>query len=285
MAGWPMRVQDALGNAVELAAPVKRVVSLSNNLTEIVCFVGGYSQLVGVTEFDKYPPEVASTPKMGGIVNPSLERVVAAKPDLVLVARGLDRHIIDRLKSQGVQVFGSDPQNLDDVLSLSDLIAKMLGREAEAKPKLDTLRAQIAKTEKEVARPEVKPMALVVVEVDPLFVAGDGSFVDDLLHRAGFTNAAAGSKPWAQWSSERLLAANPDLVFLVSEMGRISRGMDPDLAARLKGRSPWSDMTAVQQGRLFPVTDDYVTIPGPRLALGLAELVRIRSQYLSHAAN
>ncbi len=280
-----MRAQDVLGSTIELSGPAKRVVSLSPNLTEIVCFVGGYDQLVGVTEFDKYPPEIASRPRIGGIVNPSLEKVVAAKPDLVLVARGLDRHIIDRLKSQGVQVFGSDPRNLDDVLSLADLVAKMLGREAEARGKLDALRAQIAKTEKDIAQPEVKPKALVVIEVDPLFVAGDGSFVDDLLRRSGFTNAAAGSKPWAQWSSERLLAANPDLVFLVSEHGQISRAMDPDLAARLKTRSPWSDMQAVQQGCLFAVTDDYVTIPGPRLALGLDELVKIRSQYLSHAAD
>jgi iron complex transport system substrate-binding protein len=278
-----MRLKDVLGATIELSGPAKRVVSLSPNLTEIVCFVGGIDQLVGVTEFDKYPPEILSKPKMGGIINPSLEKVVAAKPDLVLVARGLDRGLIDRLKSQGVQVFGSDPRNLDDVLALSDQIAKILGREAEAKPKLDALRAQIAKTEKELARPEVKPKALVVIEVDPLFVAGDGSFVDDLLHRAGFTNAAAGSKPWAQWSSERLIAANPDVIFLVQEHGQISRGMDPDLAARLKARSPWSDLKAVQAGDLFPVTDDYVTIPGPRLALGLDELVKIRSQYLSHA--
>jgi iron complex transport system substrate-binding protein len=276
---WPLRLRDGLGNTIELTGPAKRVVSLSPNLTEIVCFVGGYDQLVGVTDFDKYPPEIASKPRMGGIVNPSLEKVVAAKPDVVLVARGLDRGLIDRLRSQGVQVFGSDPQNLDDVRALTEQVAQILGRASTARSRLDALRAQIAQTERAVVRPDVKPKALAVIEVDPLFVAGSGSFVDDLLRLAGYSNAAEGSKPWAQWSAERVLAANPDLVFFVSEHGEISRGMDPDLAARLKTRSPWRNLKAVQQGCLFSVTDDYVTIPGPRLVKGLAELVEVRKRY------
>lgn len=283
-AGFPMRLTDVLGHTIVLTGPARRVVSLTPNLTEIVCFVGGCEQLVGITDYCKYPPEAMSKPRMGGVINPSLEKVIAARPDLVVVGRGLDSAIIDRLRAQGVPVFCSDPQNLDDVLGLCELVARMLGRSSEAKPRLDALRAQIAKAERKVRQPELKPKALAVIEVDPLFVAGGGSFLDDLLKRAGFANAAAGARPWAQWSSERLLACNADVILVVSEHGQINRGMGLNLVARLRARSPWRDMKAVQQGCLFPVTDDYVTIPGPRLVLGLDELVRIRSRYLRHGA-
>jgi iron complex transport system substrate-binding protein len=273
----PIVLTDALGQRVSLPAPATRVVSLAPNLTEIVAFVGGLGQLAGVTDFCHYPPKVSSKARVGGIINASFERILALKPDLVLVARGTDMALLRRLRETGVPVYGSDPQTLDDVLSLIVAVGTLLGREAEARRGADGLRRR-AEALTPPARPgRAHPRALAVIELDPLFVAGSGSFLDDLLRRAGMDNAAAGARPWARWSSERVLAARPDLVLIVSEQ-RPTAGPDSDLLARLRDRAPWRDLAAVEAGRAYSVPDDLVTIPGPRLVDGLQGLVAIAAE-------
>jgi len=269
---------DALGVEVRLASPARRVVSLAPNLTEIVCLVGGEGQLVGVTDFCKYPPQVRSKPKVGGVINPSLERVLALRPDLLLVARGTDLRIIERMRKSGVPVYAADPKSVREVIGLVRAVGHLLGRDAEADAAARKLEARLAAlTSKQPARGR-RPKALAVVELEPLFVAGSGSFLDDLLRLAGLENAARGEQPWARWSSERVLNADPDLILVVCAHGALG-GADSGLRDRLMARAPWRTLRAVKAGDVYSVTDDFVTIPGPRLLDGLEQVVSIRRAY------
>ncbi|MCX7597952.1 MAG: helical backbone metal receptor [Armatimonadetes bacterium] len=271
-------VVDALGNQVRLARPAQRVVSLAPNLTEIVCFVGGEKQLVGVTDFCRYPPEVRSKPKVGGIINPSLEKVLSLKPDLLLVARGTDLRIIERMRKSGVPVYAADPKSLRDVIELVRTVGHLLGRDAEAGAAARKLEKRLAALTSRAVPASHRPKALAVVELEPLFVAGSGSYLDDLLRLAGLENAAGGEEPWARWSSERVLNADPDLILVVRMQGPTG-GAAPDLRKQLIHRSPWRTLRAVKAGAVYTVTDDLVTIPGPRLLDGLEEVVSIRHDY------
>lgn len=269
---------DALGNEVRLGGPAQRVVSLAPNLTEIVCFVGGEGQLVGVTDFCKYPPQVRNKPKVGGIINPSLEKVLALKPDLLLVARGTDLRIIERMRKSGVAVYAADPKSVRDVIGLVRTVGHLLGRDAEAEAAARQLENKLAALRSKSPRAGRRPKALAIVELEPLFVAGSGSFLDDLLELAGLQNAASGEKPWARWSSERVLDADPDLI-LVVRMQAPTGPAASDLRKQLVSRSPWRTLRAVKAGDVYAVTDDLVTIPGPRLLDGLEEVVAIRRAY------
>lgn len=271
-------VVDALGNEVRLSRPAKRVVSLAPNLTEIVCLVGGEEQLVGVTDFCKYPPQVRNKPKIGGIINPSLEKVLALKPDLLLVARGTDLRIIERMRKSGVAVYAADPRSVRDVIVLVRTVGRLLGRDAEADAAARHLEKRLAALTSKPVATGSRPKALAVVELEPLFVAGSDSFLDDLLRLAGLENAARGEKPWARWSSERVLNADPDLILVVRAHGAVGTA-DADLRRQLAHRAPWSTLRAVRTGHVYSVTDDLVTIPGPRLLDGLQEVVSIRQAY------
>lgn len=268
---------DDLGEALVLPRPAERVVSLSPNLTEIVYFLGAGDRLVGVTDFCDWPPEARSKPSIGGIVNPSLERVLAARPDVVLAARGNDIAFLRRLTKAGLSVFATDPQTLEDVLQLIVRIGRIVGREEVAAEKTRRLRRQVERLRAKAAGMHHRPRALVVVQLDPLFVAGAGTFVDDLLHAAGMENAAAGARPWAEWGAERVIASRPELVIVIREHG--SPEADRTVLASIASRSPWRELQAVRSGQVYSVTDDYLTIPGPRLVKGLAELVDIHARY------
>ncbi|MCD6352392.1 MAG: ABC transporter substrate-binding protein [Armatimonadetes bacterium] len=270
--GWPRTFTDDLGEQVTLAHPARRVVSVAPNLTEIVYFIGAGDRLVGRTDFCDYPPEVKHKPSIGGVVTPSLEKVLALYPDLVLVARGTDLYFIQRLRRQGLPVFASDPKSLDDVFELILAIGRMLGQDTVAARKVSELRARVKSMSKEVPIEHPQPRALAIISLDPVFVAGGGSFLDDLLRRAGFQNAASEDKPWVQWGAERILAADPDLLIYVSQSGDDKEA----LAAFL--HPPWSGLKAVAESRIYAVREDLVTIPGPRLVEGLQKLILIRHQ-------
>lgn len=273
---WPATFRDDLGREVTLDQPARRVVSLAPNLTEIVFFLGQADRLVGVTDFCDYPPDARHKPSIGGIVNPSLEKVLALRPDLVLVARGSDLAFIERLRRDGVQVFGTDPQTLDDVLGLIERLGALLGCADEAAERVADLRAQVAQLASQLPEARPRPRALVVISLDPLFVAGGGTFVDDLLRLAGMDNAAGHDKPWAEWSAERVLAAQPDPVILVGPSSPSPAAKAP--LALLAGKTPWRTLPSVKAGRVFEVSEDHLTVPGPRLLQGLADLVAVRSK-------
>ncbi len=270
-ADWPRTFVDDLGNVVKLPAPAQRVVSLSPNMAEIVCFVGAADKLVGVTDFCDYPPEAAAKPKVGGIINPSLEKIIALQPDLVLAAQGNDITFLERLRAEGIAVYAAKPQTLDDVIELVETVGALLGLDKEARRRADELRRRAEQLQRFAAELQTQPRALCVIEVDPLFVAGPGSFIDDLLRRARMANAVQQGREWTRWSAERLIAANPDIVILVRGPHSASRG--------LATASPWRELAAVQAGMVFEVDEDLLTIPGPRLVDGLAKLIEIHRQY------
>jgi iron complex transport system substrate-binding protein len=280
----PISLADDLGHLVVLPHPPQRVVSLSPNLTEIVYFVGAGSRLVGVTDFCDYPPAARTRPKIGGIINPSLERVLALKPDLVLAARGNDLAFVERLRQHGLPVFATDPHSFEEVLRLIERIGALLGLAEQARVRTARLRGRLAELEARARASPTHPRALVLISLDPLFAAGRDTFIDDLLRHAGLRNAAAARGPWAKWSAERVLASAPDLLVVVAEHGGTA-ATRRELLAQLQHRSPWRELACVRAGQVYPATDDYLTIPGPRLLEGLAELVAIHRRYdLAHSA-
>ncbi|MBC7287047.1 MAG: ABC transporter substrate-binding protein [Armatimonadetes bacterium] len=271
---WPRAFVDDLGQRAVLPRPPRRVVSLSPNMTEITCFVGAEEVLVGVTDFCDYPPSVVGKPKVGGIINASFEKILALAPDLVLAAQGNDLLLLNKLRQHGVPVYAAKPKTLENVFALISTVGKLLGRETAADAALKSLRARAQALQETASHLASRPRVLVVIEVDPLFVAGPGSFIDDLLRRAGLVNVVSEGQAWTRWSSERLIAADPDLVILAA-----AHEINGSSARRLKSLSPWRELRAVRQGTVYEVSDDALTIPGPRLVDGLANLVDVHSQY------
>jgi iron complex transport system substrate-binding protein len=273
---------DDLGHAVSLAKPAQRVVSLSPNLTESMFAIGADDLLVGVTEFCKYPPEAQSKPHIGGIINPVLEKVLAAKPDLVLGARGNPDQFLKRLVDMKVTVASFDPQTLDAAIDLLRKLGGLCGRERKASQVADALSARAVSIRAQAVKPATPPKALFILEWQPLFVAGPKSFVDDMIRAGGGVNVVKGENiaaganadsPWPQVSAEKMIALDPDIIIFAKAQGA---GVDTSgIISRMKSDAAWKNVSAIRANHIYAVDDDLVTIPGPRLVDGLAEVVRI----------
>jgi iron complex transport system substrate-binding protein len=275
--GWPRTFTDTLRHTATLAHPARRIVTLSPSLAEIVCALGAGQQLVGVDDFTKYPPEAAAKPKLGGIINPSLESILAVQPDLVLAARGVDATVLKRLQDVGgLATLSYDPQSLDQILDTITQIGQVCGRESAAEQLVAKLRARRqAVTTRVAARGGPRPRLLVVISWDGLFVAGEHSFVDDLITTAGGENAARlmhglqKNQSFPTVTREMVVVADPQLLVFAGVHSLPAGGSEQGILDWLRRDAAWRDLSAVKSGSVVIVDQDLVTLPSPRLWDGL----------------
>jgi len=282
---WPQTFTDDLGNTVTLAQPPQRIITLQPNLAEIIVLIGAIDQLVGVTEFCKYPPEAAAKPKIGGIINPSLEKIVALQPDLVLANRGNAAAFIRRLEELDINVLGYDLQRLSDVIELVRRLGELTAHNEQAEQVAQDLqrRRQIV-VQQGQKLPGPALSVLFVLSWEPLFVAGATSFVDDMITACGGQNAVRQianvdqKNPWPQISREAVVAANPQVIISTASHGKPKAAEAEQILHRLKVDPGWQQVTAAQHSQVYMIEDDLVTIPGPRLIEGLEQISRLLAQ-------
>jgi iron complex transport system substrate-binding protein len=240
-------------------AQVRRVVTLAPSLTETVLALGAGDRLVGVSRFDDRP-EVKSLPRVGGFVDPSVEAVIALKPDLVLVqpAPG-NQQAVEKMAELGVPVLSLPLHSVEQVLVAIRETGKALGRDQAAKELSDHLERTRAGV-RERARALPHPRVLFVYGWEPLVVTGPGSFADELLKDAGGLNAAdRATTPYPVYSVESALRARVDVV--VNAAGVHEGGGD-----KLR------ELPGLKEARWVELSSLDLLHPGPRLAEGLEEL-------------
>jgi iron complex transport system substrate-binding protein len=244
------------GRGAEAPPVARRVVSLNPSLTETLVAIGAGRALVGVDEYSaRLQPEVRSLPTVGGLFNPSLEAVVALEPDLVVLVPGAQqRDLAHRLETLGVAVLPLPNITLEQVLDSIEMLGKRVGRAAEARAHVARIRAAWREVEREAAgRPRVR--TVLVIQRDPLYVVGRGSFIDAMLRAAGGENpAAVFPEPYPRAAVEWLIEAAPQVILDASD--------DPEPSARHWAR--WPSLPAVDAGRTVSIPPA-VVLPGPHL--------------------
>jgi len=248
-------------------APARRVVSLNPSLTAIVVALGAEGALVGVDSFSaREEPAVAGLPTVGGLYSPSLEAVVALDPDLVVfVPTAEQRDFQRRLAELEVGAEAYDPVSFEDVLGTILRLGERVGREAAAKERVAAIRAARQAAEARAAGLP-RPRTLLILQREPLFVVGRGSFVDEMLDAAGAENLGrAFDEPWPRVSREWLLAAAPELIIDGSDVA----------GDALAYWSKWPSLPAVRDGRVVAVPQGSVALPGPWLDRSLERLAAL----------
>jgi iron complex transport system substrate-binding protein len=265
MRAWICGVLVA-GAAAALAAEgaaARRVVSLNPSLTAMVIALGGREALVGVDDWSARSPAAAGLPSVGGLYNPSLEAVVALAPDLVVfVPSAEQRGFRERLEALAIPRLVLDPVSFDDVLDALRRIGVAIGREREAEARIAAIRATRARVE--AAARGLPPLrGVLVVQREPLFVAGRGTFVDDMLRSLRVTNLAA-EQPgrWPRLAREWLITAAPELILDAS----------PDPEPALSHWARWPSLPAVAKGAVIDLPEGIATLPGPDLDEALLAL-------------
>jgi iron complex transport system substrate-binding protein len=261
---FPLTVTDDAYRQVTFSRPATRVVCLAPANTEIVYSLGLFSRVVGVTTWDDYPSEVANVAKVGDFTTPNLEAIAAAKPDLILVTGGVQADAIDKLQAIGAKVIVIDPQDLAGVYRGIETISKAMGvpirgREVVAKMRADLTRIRAAVS----SEPTVS--AFIEIGWGPLYTAGRGTLLDDLLTQAGGSNVVK-EKGYVGYSVEQLVIDQPSVY-----LGTLSSIGD---LATLAQRPGYSAIPAISGGRVFSLDDNLVSRPGPRIVEGVREMAR-----------
>ena len=273
---FPVTLTDDAGNEVTVDAEPQRIVSLAPSNTEIVCALDACDRLVGVTDFDDHPAEVADIIDVVIQAQVDVERVVAAEPDLVLAAGNelTPTTVIEQLRELDLVVVVLYPESLDEVYADIELISRAIGAEASADELIDEMSGRVDEVVAAIDGVE-RPRTLYEVfhAEGSTYTAGEGSFLASLVELAGGEPVTGDAQ--GLLGAEELVAADPELILL----GTAS--YDPSLAdpatalEAVGGRPGWADLSAVRDGRVIPYLDDIVTTrPGPRIVDGLEALAR-----------
>lgn len=261
------QLTDDAGRRVSLPATVSRVISLAPNLTEIVFGVGAGDRLVGRTSYCDYPAEAKAIAEIGDTLHPSLERIIALKPQVVLISTASQLEVFtQQLQSQNIAVFVTDPRDLEGVFRSIAQIGEMLGQKDQANLLVQKLRERASAVENAVKQ---KPPVRVFYQVsaEPLYTAGHDAFVTDLLRRAGAASVTADVPgAWPKYSNESALAARPEAIILPTGG---SMGTGNSTVTDALRQSP-----AVVAGRVYKINDDHLARPGPRAVDGLEEMAK-----------
>ncbi|NVJ04583.1 ABC transporter substrate-binding protein [Myxococcus sp. AM001] len=240
---------------------VRRVVTLAPSLSAMVLSLGAGSTLVGVSRFDE-AKDVAKLPRVGGFTDPSVEAVIALKPDLVLVQPGPgNQRPVEKMAELGVPVLLLPLHSVADVLAAMRAVGKALGREKAAEAVVVDIEATRARI-REAAKRLPAPRVLFVYGFAPLVVAGPGSFADELLRDAGGVNVAADAgSAYPVYSVERVVRARASVVVDAAD---VDVGKDTLRALPGLSSARWVDLPSMS-----------LLQPGPSLGRGLEELFRL----------
>lgn len=263
-AAFPVTITDDASRTVTIESEPKRIVSLAPANTEIVYALGIFDRLVGVTTFDDYPAQVKDVAKVGDFTTPNLEAIAAAKPDVILLTGGVQADVLSKLEGLGSKVVVIDPQDVDGVLSAIADVAKVTGTSAKGEEVVAKMKADLADIQAKVAG-AAPTSAFIEIGWNPLYTAGSGTLLNDLLVKAGGKNVVT-QAGYVGYSVEQLVKDQP-AVYLGTHSSIGS-------AAALAKRPGYSALAAVAAGKVFSLDDNLVSRPGPRVVEGVLEIAK-----------
>ncbi len=269
-----LTLTDGLGREVKLASPAERVVSLAPSNTEILFALGAGDKVVGRDEFSDYPEEAKSIQSVGGSMGEySLEAITALKPDLVLASELNAPELVKALEDLGLTVYYlSNPKTLEDLYVNLETVAALTDRDPTKLT--DSLKARVAAVDEKIAAVTGKPVVFYEIDAtDPSkpYTAGPGTFIDQLITRAGGQNVvtlAGINDSYPQISLEQLVATPPDIILLGDSLYGAT-------AEAVMARPGWDALKAVADGKISPFDDNLLSRPGPRLVDGLEALAKL----------
>ena len=259
----PLVVVDDAGDTVALAGPATRVVSLIPTTTELLFALGGGPAVVGRSTWCDWPAEARAVADLGDGISPSIEAIVGTRPDLVVLYRSpTNAAVVRQLRNQGITTIQLRVDNLGDMARATRVLGRALGQESAA----DSLQHAVDSSLAAVSAPsDSGPRAFLLVWEQPLTTIGRGSFLAELVHRAGgrnvFDDVSASSAPV---SLEAVVGRDPDIVLALSP------GREPP-----PPRAEWRAIRAVREGHFVPLEGSTFLRPTPRVAQAIVELQRV----------
>jgi cobalamin transport system substrate-binding protein len=268
---WEMRPETMQ----QRATPATRIVSLVPALTEMLFAIGAGPQVVAVSSYDEFPPEVKSLPHVGALLDPDMEKILSLRPDLV-VSYGSQTDMQAQLARAKIGVFSYRHAGLNGVFTTLKELGAAVGRTADAERLAREIRGGLDGIQARV-RGRPKPRTLLVFERDPaslrgLYVSGGVGFLHDMLGIAGGVNVFADvAREAVQPSVETVLARAPEVILEVRATGLLAAA---DVAQAKRVWGALASLPAVQHGHIQILNGEHLVVPGPRVVQGTEAFAR-----------
>lgn len=253
-----VRVADDAGRMLVLAQPARRVISLAPDLTELMFAAGAGSRVVGTVEYSNYPEAAKAIPRVGDSASLDLERIVALKPDVILVWQSGDaQRQLDKLLRLGIPVFYSQSHHLSDVARSLEKLGRLAGTEAIASTVAGAFLAREAELrERYAARPPVR--VFYQIWEKPLMTVNNDHLISDVIRLCGGQNVMGELKQLVPViSTEAVLEADPEVI--------AGATAEPDMRGDLDNWKAWPRLLAVKRDNLFVIPTDLISRQTPRI--------------------
>src|SRR5215469_8931386 len=253
---------------IATATGMRRIVSLAPSVTETLFAVGAGAEVVGVSQYCDYPPQVRRLPRIGSFITPNIEAIVALRPTIVIgLLTSSDLREIHALQAMGITTLMVDDGSVAAIETSIEKIGNAVGQPHTARDLVGQICSRLSGIEERLAGVQPRPV-LMVVGHQPLVAVGPGTYLDELLTLAHARNIADFStQSWPRLSLEYIVASRPEVI-LDGQMGT-----DPQAPSRFWARYP--SIPAVHQRRVFGYPDDPTLHPGPRVPQTLELLARL----------
>nr|WP_319376560.1 cobalamin-binding protein [uncultured Methanoregula sp.] len=256
-------ITDDAGMNITLNATPLRIVSLSPSNTEILAGLGLTDRIAGVTDVCDYPPEVMNKTRIGSYSAISIEKVAAARPDLVVASDLTPKETVGRLRDLGLTVAVIAPRNTSHMIKDLRMVGMLTGTESRADEIASRLSSRL-----DAIRPctsEVKiPTVAHIVWNDPLYVSGNDTLQNDVITMGGGKNVFADRNGWGTVTLEELLMKNPDIILVNGGGGMDASKKDVILTAFMTNPQ-YASLSAVKNNRVYAVNADIISRPAPRI--------------------
>lgn len=269
---------DPSSGAGAVASPPSRIVSLAPSLTEILFALGVGDRVVGVTSYCDYPPAAEALPKVGGLLDPNIEAIVALRPDLVVLLN-THQNVEEQLRSMGIRSLLVGGATVDQVLASMVEIGEACGCGERARKLEGRLRRRMRRIEQAVAgRP--RPKVLLSIGrtmgegmIKDIYVAGEDGYFSELIRLAGGRNACDEKTiAFPLVTQEGILQMGPDIIIeLAADLEKTTLSVE-DIQREWR---TLEHVPAVEHGHVAVCTEDYVTVPGPRFIELLEHMARV----------
>jgi iron complex transport system substrate-binding protein len=268
---------DGTGMGITYGRDAQRIVSLAPAATEMLFYLGLEDRVVGRSSYCNYPPAATKLPSVGGFTDTSLEKIVALQPDLVVAYQGNNLELIGQLRKLRIPVVGfAEASSLGQIGDQMEAMFSIVSSPGTGTPaKLHGWELRATTLGGHPVKPENWPTVFYGMPGEVTYSAASGSFIDDLITRAGGRNVVPkGKERWPQVGAEFILAAQPDWLLVSTpctghtELSKASK----DIRAQLANDPVWSKLKAVQQDHIVVINADVLLRPGPRILDALEQL-------------
>ncbi|UED80786.1 ABC transporter substrate-binding protein [Lysinibacillus sp. CD3-6] len=269
-ATFPLTMTDATGKEIVLEAPPERIISLIPSNTEILFGLGLNDKIVGVNDYDDYPPEVADKEKVGSMEF-NIEQIIALQPDIVFAHESGIASLggaKDQLEAAGVKVFVvTNARDFNETYTTIEQLGRATGKLPEAEKIIANMKAKVEEIEAKLQDVQPKKVFVETSDEPEIYTPGKDTFMQEMLEMIHAENIAADTDGWFKIDAEQIITKNPDVIV-------VTYNYVPDILTKIPQRAGFDTITAVKNKAIVQVDENITSRQGPRLADGLEELAK-----------